>query len=124
MLSMITTAKVDQAKAAQRPLAGIGAGAFQCEGAWAMSRATRNAASLALPRPRPAGVAGTQGYAQAGSASGAYPTSFTQVSNVLAGAVKFGSGLSDATQHFNQTTLIPVIPGGLGPHPAREPDPV
>ncbi len=124
MLNMITTAEADAAKAAQRPLAGSGAGAFTCEGPWATSRVSRKAASAALPRIRHAEVAGTPGYAQAGSASRAYPTSLVQVSSVLTFAVKFGSGLGSGTQHFNQTTRLPLIPGGLGPHPAREPDPV
>jgi hypothetical protein len=124
MLNMITTAEADAAEAAQRPLAGFGAGAFTCEGPWAASRVTRKAASAALPRVRHAEVAGTPGYVQAGSASRAYPTSLVQISSILSFAVKSGSGLGSGTQHFNQMTRLPLIPGGLGSHPAREPDPV
>jgi hypothetical protein len=124
MLNMNPTVEADAAKAAQRPLAGSGAGAFTCEGTWTGSRAIRKAAAPALPRIRRIDAANSQGHAQAGPASRAYQTSLAQVGFELTGAADFGSGRGGAVQHFNQMTRIPVIPGGLGPHPAREPDPV
>lgn len=88
--------RVDAAQAAKRPLAGTGAGAFTREGTLTGFR-TREAAVLALPR--------------------------------LRWAVAAGSGLSGnvSSQQFhnsNQMTRSYPIPGGVGPHPAREPDPV
>jgi hypothetical protein len=143
MLSMMTPAEVNAAKAELRPLAGTGAGAFAREGVRAAFRPD-GIAALALPRIRCSAAAASQGYEPAGSASRARKASFAPVSSMLAAAmqagavegglvhtgpaqgsaVKTGSGQRGTTQNFNQTTLIPVIPGGLGPHPAREPEPV
>jgi hypothetical protein len=88
-------------KADMRPLAGTGAGAVLCAGAQAGSLAGNVVHTPALPRLR---------WAAADRKSGVYmgvgyqPTSRTQ---------------------FEHTTLIdPVAPGGLGPHPVREPEPV
>jgi hypothetical protein len=125
MLSMITLAKANAAKAAMRPLAGFGAGAFIYEGTWTESRDVSKAASPALTRiRRPDGFTGLV-CATAGSARRSDSGSLGQVSQVLTSVVKRGSGVASTTQHFNQMTLIPaMIPGGLGSHPAREPDPV
>jgi hypothetical protein len=124
MLNMISPAEAHTATAAERPLAGFGAGAFACEGTWTGSRTSRKAAGPALPRIRHAEVDSSQGIAPAGSASRAYETSVALASPMLSGSVAFGSGQGGAIQNFIQTTRIPVIPGGLGSHPAREPDPV
>jgi hypothetical protein len=86
-------------KAAMRPLADFGAGAFLCEGTPAGSHASENIAARALPRLR---------WAAAGHA-----------------AVRGGYQPTISTQFEQHTTLIdPVAPGGLGPHPVREPVPV
>jgi hypothetical protein len=91
-----------QLKAAMRPLAGFGAGAFVCVGALAGSHAGDVIASPVLPRPR---------WASAGSAASAQ--------------VRGGYLHTSRPQFEQQTTLIvPVIPGGVGPHPVREPGPV
>jgi hypothetical protein len=101
-------ADVDAAQAAMRPLAGFGAGAFACGSAWVGSRVSETAAALALPRIRRDLAGISLGHAQAGGpVGGAYEAS-------LAG-----------TKQSNQMTRVnPVTPGGVGPHPAREPDPV
>jgi hypothetical protein len=87
--------------AATRPLAGSGAGAVLCAGAQAGSLAGKEVDTRALPRLRRAAASANSG----ASAGVRYqPTSRTQ---------------------FEHTTLIdPVAPGGLGPHPVREPVPV
>jgi hypothetical protein len=86
-------------KAATRPLAGFGAGAFLCEGSWAGSHA---GVILAAPALRWA----TVGSAASAPVQGDYqPTISTQ-----------------SEQHM--TLIDPVAPGGLGPHPVREPEPV
>jgi hypothetical protein len=138
MLNLNTPAEADAAKAALRPLAGSGAGAFMHEGAWTGLRASDSAA-LKLPRIRCSAAAASQGYEPAGSASRARQARVAQLSSmltgsmqagavqsgtVLSGAVQVGGGQPGATQNFNQTTRIPVIPGGVGSHPAREPEPV
>jgi hypothetical protein len=129
MLSMITTATADttasvDAALVQRPSAGLGAGAFvrevtfipegslRPEGTGSKTAGVACLVGTTAPVASAAGVSGTAGYVQAGSASRAVRTSLGQAS---------GTGV---TQHFNQMTRIPVIPGGVGPHPAREPDPV
>jgi hypothetical protein len=138
-----TQVEVATAQAAMRPLAGFGAGASACEGAFvgwdgvelrtvqsgtvqsgtvelgtvqsasAQSAAGQLAVGHAVPRIRrvfrPEAHAGF-----AGTASG------------NAGSGVAGSGTATgSTKQLNQTTRIyPVTPGGVGPHPAREPDPV
>jgi hypothetical protein len=115
------TADAFAAQAATRPLAGFGAGAFVCEGAWAGSRINEMDA-LALPRVRSAAdlrsttAVGT-GQAQAGPAGAAYKTSVVDIVQV--------DSVQRDTHNFIQTArLYPVTPGGVGPHPAREPEPV
>jgi hypothetical protein len=115
---LITT---KSAMAAQRPLAGFGAGAFCCDGVWVGStlpaetvpaagaaKGTGLTAALALPRVKRSVAAISQGYAPAG----------------VSGAVS-PAGTQAKTEQFEHLTRInPVVPGGVGPHPAREPEPV
>ena len=116
------TADAYAAQAATRPLAGFGAGAFPCEGTWAGFRMNEMAAEQALPRIKSAGAvrsshANGTGGAQAGVAGAAYKT--TVVDIVQADWLQLG------THNFIQTARQnPVTPGGVGPHPAREPVPV
>jgi hypothetical protein len=115
------TADAYAAQAATRPLAGFGAGAFVRDGAWAGFRINEMAA-LALPRVRSAAdfrstTAISTGHAQAGLAGVAYKTSVVDIVQV--------DSVQRDTHNFIQTArLYPVTPGGVGPHPAREPVPV
>ncbi len=87
-------------KAATRPLAGYGAGALLCGGVLAGSVAGGVVAMHVRPRLPWAA-------ADAGSASG-----------------RSGSQSAIRTQFEHKTQIIdPVAPGGLGPHPVREPEP-
>jgi hypothetical protein len=120
-------AEVYIAQAAVRPLAGFGAGAFACDGAWVGSSANQPTAGPALPRVRgafadvrpvnaPDGFGGAFGSRIVGHAS------TIAASTVGAGTASTRSGNGN---QLNPTTRIyPVTPGGLGPHPAREPEPV
>ena len=132
-------AETDAALAAMRPLAGFGAGAFTCE-ARVGSGANGLAASPSLPGIRGAVVAASiPAHAQAdGRGSGAYQpgayrsgtvgTSTVRTSTVRTAPSPHSSTVgtsSVGTQQFSVMALInPVTPGGLGPHPAREPEPV
>jgi len=115
--STAQTADAYAAQAATRPLAGFGAGAFTREGAWVGSRVNGMAAALALPRIKPAFAASSTGHAQATVAGTAHMTSFI-------GIVQLGTAQVDPNNCIQMTRLYPVIPGGVGPHPAREPVPV
>jgi hypothetical protein len=98
------------AKAVRRPLAGFGAGAFRCDGAWAGSSPSQLTAGHPVPRIR-AVVAPVY----AGPAAG----------TGIAGAASAGNvGGSQFSQLNLMTRIYPVAQGGVGPHPAREPDPV
>jgi hypothetical protein len=88
-------------KAAIQPLAGFGAGAFLCEGAKVGSHAGDVLAARALPRLRWTAAAGAVG----ASLGGYQPTSRIQFEHTM-------------------TLIDPVAPGGVGPHPVREPVPV
>jgi hypothetical protein len=120
------TADAYAIQAATRPLAGFGAGAFMCEGAWAgsllASPLISEMAASALSRVSPAfGVKGTPGIAagqaQAGAFGAAYKASDVDVVQV--------DSVQQDTHNFIQTArLYPVTKGGVGPHPAREPEPV
>jgi len=122
MLNIITLADATQAEAAQRPLAGFGAGAFTCDGA-RVGYGNELTATQALPRIKWAAVI-SEGHVQAGFAGGAYRTSPILADAALTEVARL-SALQAYSQHFNQMTRIrPVTPGGVGPHPAREPDPV
>jgi hypothetical protein len=123
-----TVAEVHAPQAATRPFAGFGAGAFAPDGTQVCSAAKQLTAGPALPRiratfaavrPSHAGVADAFGGAFQGSAIG----------GSTIGGSKVGTGMASTrnggAKQLNQTTRIyPVAPGGLGPHPAREPDPV
>jgi hypothetical protein len=110
------TANAYALQAATRPFAGFGAGAFMCDGAWVSSQ-VNEAAALALPRIKPAGGAISTGQAQATVAGAAYMTSLVDI-------VRVDSVHVDAHNSIQTTRLYPTIPGGVGPHPAREPVPV
>jgi hypothetical protein len=133
--------KVDAAQAAKRPLAGTGAGAFAREGT-CMSEGkltgfrTSEVAVLVIPRLRRAAAAGAGSglvgtgleHASAGVAGGGVNSG--QVSPVNGRTITTqqfeNSQKFDNSKQFNNliTRSYPVIPGGLGLHPAREPDPV
>jgi hypothetical protein len=121
-----TTADACVSQAAMRPLAGFGAGAFTHDGAWAGSRISEMVAVLALPRIKSASGATSPSGAQAGVA-GAAPMS-SAFGRVLADArlaqVCKDSLQADTHNFIQMTRQYPVIPGGVGPHPAREPVPV
>ena len=119
MLNLAATAKSGSPAAeanavAMRPLAGLGAGAFASEGAQVGSGASKRVASPALPRIRGAFAAATsqRGAHAHGRGCGAYQPGMT-------------GGNTAGTSTISLMALIsPVTPGGLGPHPAREPEPV
>lgn len=136
-------AETDAALAAMRPLAGFGVGAFTCE-ARVGSGSNGLAASPSLPGIRGAVVAASiPAHAQADGRGtgayqlGAYKSGTVGISTVGASTVRTSTvgtstvrtttvGTSSVgTQQFSVMALInPVTPGGLGPHPAREPEPV
>jgi hypothetical protein len=109
------TADAYAAQAATRPLAGFGAGAFTHDGAPVGSGFNEMAAALALPRIKAAIAAISTGHAQAGVAGAGEMTSMTS----FVGIVQV-----DTQKCSQMTRLYPVIPGGVGPHRAREPVPV
>jgi hypothetical protein len=123
----VQTADAFAAQAATRPpvvaeTRGFGAGAFTCEGALAGSRSTEMPAALALPRIKSgfavtSSTAISKGHAQAGAAGAGYRTS-------LVDTVQVDSVQRDANNFIQMALLYPVTPGGVGPHPAREPVPV
>jgi len=86
-------------KAAIRPLAGFGTGAFLCEGVKVGSHAGDVVAARALPRHR--------------------WTTAKAASAFVGGGYQLGSRIP-----FEHPTQAPVTQGVLGPHPAREPEPV
>jgi hypothetical protein len=122
--------EVHAPQAALRPLAGFGAGAFACDGAQVGSSASQLAAGPKYPRIRGAfaAVRPVPAWARAADAfGGAFQASANGGSTI--GASNLGTGMAStrngSAKQLNQTTRIyPVAPGGLGPHPAREPDPV
>jgi hypothetical protein len=117
MLNFKPTAKsgspAAKADAAMRPLAGLGAGAFASEGALLGSGASERTASPALSRMRGAFAATSPLGAQAhGRGCGAYQPG-------TIGGNTVGTSTISLMARIN-----PVTPGELGPHPAREPEPV
>jgi hypothetical protein len=132
MTSTVLTSPVAEVRAAQaamRPLAGFGAGAFACDGAWVGSSASQLVAGPALPRIRGAFDDVRPVHARTADALGGgfQARSVGRGSAIIAGTPGGGmaSTRNGSTKQHNQTTRIyPAIPGGLGPHPAREPDPV
>ena len=123
-------AEVRAAQAAMRPLAGFGTGAFACDGAWVGSSASQLVAGPALPRIRGAFAAVRPVHARTADAfGGAFRARSVGRGSAIIVSTLGGGGMAGirngSTKQHNQTTRIyPVIPGGLGPHPAREPDPV
>jgi len=122
-----TVAELRAAQAAMRPLAGSGAGAFACDGARVGSSASQLAAGPASLRVRGGFVAVRPVHAPDGFASAFQARSGGRSSTI--GASADGTGMASTSsgngKQLNQTTRIyPVIPGGVGPHPAREPEPV
>jgi hypothetical protein len=135
---------------AKSPLAGSGVGASACEDTWIGARsggdgvslprirqsvaaASQDRASAGLApelRPQAGFVAGTAamamtGAGRVGSGSAAGRHVSNHGSNGRSGAAFVGAGQVSTTEQPNQKTPISrVIPGGVGPHPAREPDPV
>jgi hypothetical protein len=106
-------------------LAGSCAGAFACDGAWAGSRTKEVAAALPVPRIRRAAAAISQGHAQGGVyAGGGYPTDLAQISTAQISTVQISTAQVSTKQFKQMTRINPVVPGGVGPHPAREPEPV
>jgi hypothetical protein len=120
MLNFTVTAKsgspaaeANAAWAVTRPFAGLGAGAFASEGAWVGSGASKRSASPVLPRIRGAFAASSPLGAQAHDLGcGAYQPG-------TIGGNTVGTSTISLMARIN-----PVTPGGLGPHPAREPEPV
>jgi hypothetical protein len=110
--AMAGAANAFAAQAATRPLAGFGAGAFTCDGAWVGSRVSEMAAALVLPRPKAAVGAITTGHAQADVVGAAHTSS------------PVGIVRKDTQKLSQMTRIYPATPGGLGSHPAREPEPV
>ena len=120
-----TVAEVYAPPAPKRPLAGFGAGAFPCDGAWVGSSANQLTARPVLRRVRSAFAAVRPVHARTADAFGGAFRS----SSVGSNPITIGAGMADTrnggAQQLNQSTRIyPVSPGGVGPHPAREPDPV
>jgi hypothetical protein len=159
------TADAYASQAATRPLAGFGAGAFTCEGAWVGSQGNETVAALALPRiesavdgisvrsaqaaalgatwltsevAKPdgahAGGAGSDGAFSGTASAGSTQATTVKATTVKATTVQAASakaatvhvsiGQTDNYNFIQMTRLYPVIPGGVGPHPAREPVPV
>jgi hypothetical protein len=138
-------AEADAAQAAMRPLAGFGAGAFTCDGVLVGS----GASARVHGRGCGAHQVGTDGISGVRTSSvrksavgvGTISTSHVRTSTVRTSTVRTSTagisfvgtstGISTAgtstvgTQQFDLMTRIsPAAPGGLGPHPAREPEPV
>jgi hypothetical protein len=107
-------AEADAARAAMRPFAGLGAGAFTSEGAQVGSGVSKRVASPALPRIQGGFAAASSpfGVKAHGRGCGAYQPS-------VIGGNTVGTSTISLMARIN-----PVTPGGLGPHPAREPEPV
>jgi hypothetical protein len=122
----VQTVDAYASQAAQRPLAGFGAGAFMRDGAWAIRQVSEMAAALALPRIKPnSGPAITGGATAAfvGAACTSTLVNRTQVSSRL-GIVHADAAKAGTYNFIQMARQYPVIPGGVGPHPAREPVPV
>ena len=92
---------------AARPLAVSGPGAAACAGSW-------------IGGGYPAGTAGG-----AGNVTGGYVHGFADAVQPPKARLSAtdGGNVQSTVQHNTMTRLIPVLPGGVGPHPAREPKP-
>jgi hypothetical protein len=119
---MAQTADDFATQAATRPLAGFGAGAFMCDGAPAASQVSEMAAVLALPRVKPAiGASGTGG-AKAGVAGADWTARL--IDRTELSIARMNHIQADNHNFIQMARQYPVVPGGVGPHPAREPEPV
>lgn len=134
---------------AKWPLAGSGVGTSACGDLWTGARTSGD--GLSLPRIRQSVAAGESGRASAGQApelraqqgfaarsaadamtgAGRIGAGYVRdrhvsnhASNGPVGATFLGAGQVRTAQPNQKTQISPVIPGGVGPHPAREPDPV
>jgi hypothetical protein len=130
---LITT---DSAKAAQRPFAGLGMGACSPDGVsvgtaidaaatpgMGAAKGIQTAAALALPRAKWAVAAISTDHASARAPGNGYLASI-QTKIKQFSAQQFKAQQFDAQQFEHVTRAIPVYRGGVGPHPAREPEPV
>ncbi len=117
---------ITSAKAAQRPLAGFGMGACFCAsssvGAALPAAAVpgigaasgiKTAAAQVLPRPKWAVAAISEGHGPATAGGAGYLASIQTKTEQF-----------NAQQFEHMTRVFPVYQGGVGPHPAREPEPV
>ncbi len=139
---LITTTS---AKAAQRPLAGSGIGAHLCDGLvdaalvgvsgpeLGAPMGIETAAALALPRVKwAAAISG--GHAPANASDAGRQVGIQATTGIQAKtaqyipqqfkAQQFKAQQSDAQQYEHVTRVNPTFRGGVGPHPAREPEPV
>ncbi|HEY2080206.1 MAG TPA: hypothetical protein VGH53_28090 [Streptosporangiaceae bacterium] len=120
-----TVAEVHAAQAAMRPLAGFGAGAFACDGGRVGSSSSQLTAGPALPRIRGAFAAVRPVHARTADAfAGAFRGSSVGNGTITVGIGTASTRNGSAKQLNQMTRIYPVAPGGLGPHPAREPEPV
>jgi hypothetical protein len=130
---LITTTS---AKAAQRPLAGSGIGAHLRDGLIDATLAgvsgpelgapiaIETAAALALPRVKWAAAAISEGHAPTDARNAGCQFSIPATTSIQPKAVQRKAQQSKA-QHYNYMARVnPAFRGGVGPHPAREPEPV
>jgi hypothetical protein len=123
----VQTVDAYASQAAQRPLAGFGAGAFARDGACSGSQVSKMAAALALPRIKPDSGSAITGGAKAGFVGAAGLSILvdrTQVSISRLGVVHTDAAKAGTHNYIQMARQYPVTPGGVGPHPAREPVPV
>ena len=106
----VDAAEVDVVLAAARSLAGFGAGAFTC-GSGQNGLAPVGSAQAYLRQPDRAG-------------SGFRARSGGLGRHAGGGLGAFQSSPVSTKQNNQMTRINPVTPGGLGPHPVREPVPV
>jgi hypothetical protein len=140
---MLITTK--SAEAAQRPFAGSGIGAHLCDGLvdaapvgvsgpeLGAPMGTGTAAALALPRVKWA-VGISEGHAPADASDEGNQVSTQATTGIQAKtaqlkarqfkAQQFKAQQFKAQQFKYMTRVNPAFPGGVGPHPAREPEPV
>jgi hypothetical protein len=132
---------IKSAEAVQRPLAGIGVGAHLRDGlvdsavdvasvpGMGVPMGIEATVALALPRVKPASAAtndwqvATAARDAGGQVSTSAPTSI-QAKTAHLNTQQFKVPQSNAPQHNYATRVNPVFRGGVGPHPAREPEPV
>ncbi len=119
---------ISSAEAAKRPLAGFGMGAYLCDGArfdsqlpvaavpeMGAAKGIETAAALALPRVKWAVAGIGEGHAPAYASGAGYQASIQAKTEQLT---------TEAPQSEHLTRVNPAFRGGVGPHPAREPEPV